>query len=427
MPGYRTAAQLASSGLPITRLEEAVDSLVKRGVPCSAVVPRAVGQEAGADAAKDGKAKASAKAGKAGKAGKGRHTAPEGPEGMSAEASLAAFGPASRLFFATDGRRPSMLLPPALPRDARAEMIRRGAAALEAALPQAEFGLGRDAAAEAHPPAGEYASHTLQRPLHRLFEVQAKYVCQRAMWREAVRRSTQSSETAGGASTLSIGELVGLLGEGISTALTESPSLRRHLARLGGCELPQVLRRWAWSNVLLDRLELETVTRAMARVGVAELHPSRGRRMERILSRGVSAGGDIVASLQHRAVMLLELTQRCSGGQLPANAGSVALALLHGMATDPSDTPTSEADPPPAAEIAMLLHALNHAIPQAKHAGALILRCGHITVIRRARRVASLGAAVGALIEPLPRPPTPSPRPTRHVQLETHGAGFWSA
>jgi hypothetical protein len=233
-----------------------------------------------------------------------------------------------------------------------------------------------------HSPAGESASQTSERPLHRLFEVQSKYVCQRAIWREAMRRSNQSREAAEAAPTLSTGELVGLLGEGISTALTESPPLRRHLARLSGCELPQVLRRWAWSNALLDRSEHEDIARAMARVGVAELNPSRGRRMERILSRGVSAGGGVLAGLQRRAAVLLELAQRCSGGQLPPNAGSMALILLHGIASDPPGAPTSEAEPPSAAEIAMLLRALHQAIPHAKHAGALIISHGHITIGR---------------------------------------------
>jgi hypothetical protein len=326
-------------------------------------------------ASTDGKGKTSVKASKAGKVGKSKPKEPEGPAGMSAEASLAAFGPASRHVFATDGRRPSMLLPPALPSADCAEMIRRAAAELEAAQPQAEFGiLDRGASAEGHPPSVE---HSQTGPLHRLFAVHAKYVCQRAIWREAVRRSMQKGEAKEGVSTLSARELVGLLGEGISTAMTQSPSLQRHLAQLCGCELPQVLRRWAWGNALLDPAELATAARTIARVGVAELNTSRGRRMERILARGVSAHGGVLSHLQGRAVLLLELAQRCSGGQLPANVGSLALALLHGFATDSSGTSTSEADAPFAAEIAMLLRALNHAIPQAKHAGALNLSRAH--------------------------------------------------
>jgi len=52
------------------------------------------------------------------------------------EAMLAALGPAVDSFFETENRRPSLLLPPAMSSDARADLVRSETATLEALLPK---------------------------------------------------------------------------------------------------------------------------------------------------------------------------------------------------------------------------------------------------------------------------------------------------
>jgi len=360
--------RLGSSELPAHRLEEAVAVLSRAGLPCFGVQPRrdksaSVGAHV-PPAAITGRSKR----GKGGKSSNEPNRGAIATEILGMEAKIAALGPASRQIFSNENRRPSALLPPAMSDDERLALIRREASLLEQAMPQLDFGLSVD-----HDDSKSTGgtSRWSERPLHRLYEINAKYVCQRALWREALRRSAPSSLVGNDASApprASTALLVELLGEGISQALNESESLRPQLARLEGCELPPVLRKWAWVNTLVDPKEEEAHRQSLLlRVDTEQLHRNVSSAVERILSRCLRDGNLADGDVRARVVVLVDLAQRCSGGQLPANIYVVALGVIKGIelgAQAPSVTYM-----PTATEISMLLRICSHGIPTAKQAG----------------------------------------------------------
>lgn len=106
--------------------------------------------------------------------------------------------------------------------------------------------------------------------LRKLFEAQVKYVAQRELWREAVRRSDSNHAP--------IETVVGLLGEAVAAGVDAVPSLRLRLPSLAGIEMPPSLRHATWSTTMLFRDTLEKNTIRLRSSGLAAHNRHRRRR-----------------------------------------------------------------------------------------------------------------------------------------------------
>ena len=123
-----------------------------------------------------------------------------------------------------------MLEPPAIDKSVRERVIRKAGAEL---LVDLKFAEGLEP-----PPAT---------PLQQLMERQVKFVCQRAMWREAQRRASEESGQDSEYPAVELRRVMGLLGEGVAAGLAVVPTMNAKLMTLSGAELPPALPRAAWS------------------------------------------------------------------------------------------------------------------------------------------------------------------------------------
>lgn len=218
--------------------------------------------------------------------------------------------------------------------------------------------------------------------LRRLFEAQVKYVGQRALWREAVRRhnlAQVAAEEGNGpgpgpgtgarstAPTAPLPVIFDLLAEGVATGLEAVPSLRQRMPSLAGIELPPALRHAVWSAALVTvpvlqqneaRLRASHFAGAYGGVGGRSRHYHAGRvggagavgaadgtdgerfavlqLAHRMLSRGMAsfqgaggAGSMSTEELEIRACALVVQLHACGSGELPTAAGSLALPLAY--------------------------------------------------------------------------------------------------
>lgn len=337
--GYRMASQRVSvSSSSSAELETTLAELLAAGVPSLARVPPTVQSSAR-------EAKYPRRAGSTAGQTQSRGI---GDDIRGKEAMLAAFGPVARHVFAGDGRSPSVLLPPRATPGERELMVEHAVKGLRGSLSL------------------EDASGGLQ-VARRLFDVQACRVCQRAAWREALRRAGPQQEGAP-----SVATIAAVLGEGINAVLSDMPALHRSLRRLAGCELPLPLRSIAWRSAILDQSELQRVAVALRAAGDSQAAPPLGRLIEQLLARGSGVPAseplkvEAADGVRRRAAALLVRSSQCSGGVLPLAAGSLAMALVCGLArAEPAGETPAEV---PVEEVAMLLELQRSCIPRAKDA-----------------------------------------------------------
>ena len=156
---------------------------------------------------------------------------PDRTEVQQVEGKLQAIGNQySQRRFQHVPRQPSMLEPPAIDKSVRERVIRKAGAEL---LVDLKFAEGLEP-----PPAT---------PLQQLMERQVKFVCQRAMWREAQRRASEESGQDSKYPAVELRRVMGLLGEGVAAGLAVVPTMNAKLMTLSGAELPPALRVAAWS------------------------------------------------------------------------------------------------------------------------------------------------------------------------------------
>ena len=193
-------------------------------------------------------------------------------------------------------------------------------------------------------------------PLRRLVEAQVKFVAQRAMWREAWKRSALKPGFRNERPEVSVGMVMNLLGEGVAAGLEALPDLGKKLAALSGSDLPPALRAAAWKAILVRDYPREH-DRCAARLrqspfslGAAGFD-TKGKSLQsripwHMLHRGLEALVEDKAERQEvevRACALLLQAQECSiQGDMQTGLGS--LAVIVALAIPPPAAPQNKKD-----------------------------------------------------------------------------------